>query len=147
VTFAENYAEVYGGGMFNRVSSNPPLVNSILWGNTAMTDTQIHNQESSLPVISTSDIQGCGGSGPGWDLALGVDGGGNIDEDPRFVDAAGGDLRLRTGSPAVDVGDNSAVAGVTTDLAGWARIINGTVDMGAYETPLGVYLPLTMRSQ
>jgi hypothetical protein len=30
---------------------------------------------------------------------------GNIDADPRFVDAPNGDFRLTTGSPAVDAGD------------------------------------------
>jgi hypothetical protein len=44
-------------------------------------------------------------------------------------------------------GDNAAVpAGVTTNLAGWARIISGTVDMGAYERPLSAYLPLVLRA-
>ena len=35
--------------------------------------------------------------------------------------------------------------GIAADLAGWARIINGAVDTGAYETPLSVFLPLTLR--
>ena len=59
--------------------------------------------------------------------------------DPGFVDAANGDYRLAAGSPCIDAGDNSYVTG-DKDLAGNARIANGTVDIGCYEygaTPTG----------
>ena len=43
-------------------------------------------------------------------------------------------LRLATGSPAINAGNNSYIpAGITTDAAGNARIQDGTVDLGAYE--------------
>ena len=87
-----------------------------------------------------------------WDSALGIDGGGNIDADPLFVDAVAGDLRLQLTSPAIDAGDNTAVPlGITTDLGGHPRFVDvptvpdtGTkepgddrplVDLGAYEAP------------
>ena len=133
----------YGGGMYNVVSS-PTLNNIIMWGNSASNGLQIYNV-SSIPVISYSDIQGCGGSGS-WNTACGSDGGGNIDADPRFVDASNDDLRLQLTSPAIDAGDNSAVPfDVITDLDGNERFEDiptvpdigiGTppiVDMGAYE--------------
>lgn len=54
--------------------------------------------------------------------------------DPRFVDAAGGDFRLRSDSPAVGRGRDSALdAAFTTDLDGAPRRI-GVIDMGAYES-------------
>jgi hypothetical protein len=84
-----------------------------------------------------------------------VDGGGNIAVDPLFVDADGPDntagteddnLRLSSGSPCIDAGDNAAVpAGISFDLEGNPRFVdsffspdtgNGTaplVDMGPYE--------------
>ena len=52
--------------------------------------------------------------------------------DPGFVDAANGDYRLASGSPCIDAGDNAYVT-TATDLAGNARIANGTVDIGCYE--------------
>ncbi|CAE7357433.1 grlQ [Symbiodinium necroappetens] len=53
---------------------------------------------------------------------------------PVFVDPSAGDFRLAPGSPGVDAGDNSALpADYTTDLLGLPRVVNGTVDAGAYE--------------
>jgi len=154
VTFSGNSANYYGGGMYNYNQSSPSLANVIMWGDTAQTGSEIYNY-SSLPTISYSDIQNCGGSGASWDTTCGTDGGGNIDADPLFVDADGidntpgtddDDLHLDTTSPCIDAGDNSAVpTGVTTDLDDNPRFVdiisvvdtgNGTppiVDMGAYE--------------
>ncbi len=85
-----------------------------------------------------------------------MNGGNNIAADPLFIDANGTDnitgtlddnLRLQTGSPLIDVGNNTAVpCSVTTDLDGNLRIFNSVVDMGAYEwLPIRVYLPLVVR--
>ncbi|HSY19629.1 MAG TPA: choice-of-anchor Q domain-containing protein [Candidatus Acidoferrales bacterium] len=56
----------------------------------------------------------------------------SISNAPAFVDAAHGNYRLQIGSPGMDGGTNVPAAG-TTDLDGNPRIVNGTVDMGAYE--------------
>ena len=147
--------DIHGGGMYNYASS-PTLANSILWGNTATSGgAQIYN-DASTPAIAYSDIQGAFAGGS-WDAGLGTDGGGNLDADPRFVDADGADnvagtaddnLRLSAGSPASDAGSNGLVPADTADLDGDGntteplpydldgspRIVNGTVDMGAYES-------------
>ncbi len=55
-------------------------------------------------------------------------------EDPKLV--GDGDYRPRVGSPAIDGGDNDyAAAAGDYDLAGNARVQNGTIDRGCYEGP------------
>ena len=54
--------------------------------------------------------------------------------DPLFSDVNNNDFTLQTGSPAIDAGDNTKIpSGITKDLAGNDRILNTTVDMGAFE--------------
>jgi hypothetical protein len=119
--------------------SSPKLANCILWGNTAPTGDQIHSYGSSSgPIITYCDIQG-----GGW-------GTGVLDVDPQFIrnpslgpdgkwktaDDDYGDLRLHLTSPAINAGSNAALSGdLSTDLAGNPRLADGTVDLGAYETP------------
>ena len=57
--------------------------------------------------------------------------------DPMFVDTAAGDYHLLPCSPARNAGDNSIVAGlgIVEDYDGRPRILEGAVDMGAYEIP------------
>ena len=66
---------------------------------------------------------------------------GNLCGDPRFIWPAWGevgDYHISADSPAIDVGSNDAVPeGTETDLDGKTRIVNATVDMGAYEYQLG----------
>jgi len=146
VTFSRNSASARGGGIYNNLSS-PILKNVIMWGNTAHISANILNENYSSTNVSYSNIQG------------GYSGTGNINSDPQFVDADGADnivgtpddnLRLRPGSPAIDAGNNTDVPpGVTTDLDGSPRVVDGNgdgsaiVDMGAYEYNL---IPPTLLS-
>jgi hypothetical protein len=61
---------------------------------------------------------------------------GNITNDPRFVNADAGDLRLAPNSPCIDRGTNQEWMGEATDLDGMPRVIHNRVDMGAYEALL-----------
>lgn len=55
-----------------------------------------------------------------------------VKADPLFSDVLNGGYDLRADSPCVDTGDN-AYSAYDADLNGGARIVNGTVDIGAYE--------------
>ena len=98
--------------------------NCIVWGNTATDGVgSDHNHYwSRLTQSCTTPLP------PGFD-----DGGGNIAEDPCFIDPASGDFRLEVFSPCIDAGDNDYADAEGFDLDGKDRILNGTVDMGAYE--------------
>jgi len=54
---------------------------------------------------------------------------------PLFRDTANHDYSLLPCSPLINAGSNLAAAGILTDLAGNPRILEGTVDIGAYEAP------------
>jgi Ig-like domain-containing protein len=56
----------------------------------------------------------------------------NSGADPLFVNLPGGDLHLQPNSPCNNAGNNAYVT-TATDLDGKPRIVNGTVDIGAYE--------------
>ena len=138
VTFSGNHAGRDGGGMANDGYdgvSRPVLVNVILWGNAATNSSQILNAYGAAPVLSYSLVQG--GCPAGASCGAGI-----LYEDPLFVApiAAGsaptttGNYRLQLDSPAIDAGNTLSVT-VDTDLDSNPRVINGVVDMGAYETP------------
>lgn len=147
VTFAANSAALLGGGMYNGGSSIVTLANAILWGNSGIGSPQIYTSDTSTTLVTYSNVQG------------GHAGTGNIDSDPLFANAAGGNLRLRFGSPSIDAGNNLAVpTGVTTDLDGGPRFVDvpympntglgqpPLVDMGAYEADfLYTFLPVVTR--
>ena len=58
-----------------------------------------------------------------------LSGDGNFSEDPLFVDAEGGDVRLSVGSPALDAGNPTGAPGF--DIDGNTR--DSAPDLGAYE--------------
>ena len=61
---------------------------------------------------------------------------GNINELPLFVDAAGGDYRLRGNSPCIDAGTAAPTVGLpATDFEGAPRLLGCRPDMGADEAP------------
>jgi probable HAF family extracellular repeat protein/parallel beta-helix repeat protein len=106
--------------------------NCVLWGNERLQ----YDYDGEL-IINYSCIQGWTG---------GLDGTGNIDADPCFVEPGywdandvwvNGDYHLLPGSPCIDAGEPDYVSGPNeTDLDGRPRVIGGRIDMGAYELPI-----------
>ena len=128
-TFSGNSASSGGGGVYNFDNSNPTIRNSILWGDTASSGSQIYDyRDGFLTASSTTITYSC--------IQGGYAGDGNIGSDPLLDDdhLSEGYLTLREDSPCIDAGDSGAVpSGITTDLAGRPRISGSAVDMGAYE--------------
>ncbi|MGA2498960.1 MAG: choice-of-anchor Q domain-containing protein, partial [Tepidisphaeraceae bacterium] len=113
-TFSGNSA-AYGSAICDD-GSNPTLTNCILWDESG---GEIYDIDASSATVQYSDVQG------------GYSGSNNINANPLF--ASNTNLQLLLGSPCINRGLDSAMAGVATDLAGNPRIVGGTVDMGAYE--------------
>jgi len=155
-TFHGNTALELGGGIMFQSQAEATIENCIAWGNTDMNgmgaSAQISASETTgAPLVNHSLVQ------DGWTGA----GSNNINANPLFVDADGADnilgneddnVRLQSGSPAIDAGDSCAVPLDTSDLDGDAdtaerlpydldensRMAGYAVDMGAYENQLAV---------
>jgi hypothetical protein len=149
VTIADNTAVNYGGGMYSNVDlsrdisgyeNQGRITNSIFWDNSAGEEgNDIYQWSEIRPIISYSIVNGCfeGSSCSDSDpsSAIGINGGYNKTANPLFNDPANDDYSLADCSPAINAGDNTAplLIGILYDLAGNTRIVNGRVDMGAYE--------------
>jgi len=127
------------GPALGQAVSELTIANCILWDGAG----EISNQGKAVVTIARTDIQG------GWTA-------GNFSSDPLFVSPAGLDgvagteddnLRLASGSPCIDRGDNTLLPqdfadvdgdgnvkeSVPLDLDGRERTAGTAVDIGAYE--------------
>jgi len=137
-TFTRNSAGDSGGGIWSAGTSPIAVTNSILWGDKAGTSvSEIFNRDpESLVSVRYNIVQG-------WHPDTTI-----IADDPLFVDAASGDLRLKENSPAIDAGNGCAKYVTLTDQAGNSRVdiagvtnaVNG-LDIGAleYQGKAGTY--------
>jgi hypothetical protein len=100
--------------------------NNIIWGNSGSDITVTTGANRFLYNNNYHSIASL------VDLAVN-----NIDVDPLFVDAPGGDYHLRANSRCLNAGLNSSTNGSPAlpliDKDGNVRIADGTVDLGAYE--------------
>jgi hypothetical protein len=91
----------------------------------------------------TTTTFGSGGSGAF------VQGAGNVNVDPGFVNGGAGDYRLAAASPLVDAGDPAGLLGgePSTDLGGLSRLVDASggcaprSDMGAFELQVAADKP------
>ncbi|MFC1877976.1 right-handed parallel beta-helix repeat-containing protein [Thermodesulfobacteriota bacterium] len=141
-TLSGNIAGDLGGGIYSFYADTLIIWNCIIWGNEAFSaSTEEVFSSNGILSVTYSNVYGYGGSDE------------NIDSDPIFVqdpnpgvdnvwgteDDNYGDLHLQPSSPCIDSGRNAAVIGVTEDIDGDNRVVDGdgdgvaTVDMGADE--------------
>ena len=125
-TVVDNQANLGGAIYVPRFSSEVELniENSIIGENVTGEGGTIFEGEEDTIAVNNSLVVG------------GYEGNGNniIDADPLFVDPESSNFGLQEGSPAIDVGNNEAIAGLAEiDLVGNPRINNSTVDLGAFE--------------
>ncbi|HTV42050.1 MAG TPA: choice-of-anchor Q domain-containing protein [Candidatus Sulfotelmatobacter sp.] len=117
-TVAKNFSYDNVGGIY----AYPPtayLTNSIVCYNTVSAYTP-----QPVDLAGTVNLCNC--------CVTNVGGVNDIVAPPGFVNVDGSDFQLAAWSPCIDAGTNSAVTS-SVDLAGNPRIVNGTVDIGAYE--------------
>jgi len=118
-TVTANSAGGDGGGV-----DSSALTNCIVFNN----NSSINANYSGTNYMSWCCTMPLPTAGPG-DTLIGVS---NINFVPLFADAGNGNYRLYPGSPCINAGCNTAMP-LAADLDGNARIVNGTVDLGAYE--------------
>lgn len=141
VTVASNTATISGGGIYNGDGAPIRLANTIVADNIAPTNPDVDGAINSLG----NNLVRTRGTSTGY-VATDLPDGSN----PMLGALAnnGGPTQTRallTGSQAVNAGNNAQAldtdnaTALTTDQrgAGFPRIVNGTVDIGAFESALG----------
>ncbi len=138
-TLTKNSASVDGGGIYNDSTASLTLNNSIVSLNTGGLNPEVYGAYTNTSNVSLV------GDNPNplfvRNPSAGTDGNWGTEDDDY------GDLRLRGNSPAINAGENSLLPvdtfdldedgntseALPIDLLGNDRIVNNTIDIGAYE--------------
>jgi len=124
-----------GGGAFHSWLYNCTFNgNSAKYGGGFVSSHQLTNEISAVEVVNTIILDN---GKDKW--TSNKDREGDVfcrvftDGDPKFVDAANGDYRLRADSPCIDCGYSGNDVLPTVDLAGKPRLRGAEIDLGCYE--------------
>jgi hypothetical protein len=145
-TFVDNSSDTNGGAIaiWSAYDSGPTvsLHNNLFRGNQALgdgsdvyMDNDYDNNFTVTPLSLVANNLALSGGGFATKLPVPPPApGSNYDGiTPRFVDPEHDDYRLSPISPMVDAGDNQAPGQGPTDISGGARVVGGSIDVGAYE--------------
>ncbi|HEY3268604.1 MAG TPA: choice-of-anchor Q domain-containing protein [Armatimonadota bacterium] len=132
-TIVDGVAAAVGGGVYQR--NDIVFANNIVAFNTDGVSSEVANAQSHDNMYF--------GNANGDYLGAAVAGTGDHAADPLFVNRAGDDYRLSTGSPAVDAGADSAALGLQ-DARGAKRVAGEHVDIGAVELQADLALKQTV---
>ncbi|MEL6191054.1 MAG: right-handed parallel beta-helix repeat-containing protein, partial [Bacteroidota bacterium] len=138
--FVKNAAQ-RGGGIYVGTNGALDMANATLVNNRTGADTgsSLHNRgkarvvssiffkDRQFPIFSQGQISVTYSNVHG-----GFPGTGNIDADPLYQNPSAGDFSLTTGSPSINTGNAVSLSG-SFDILRNARIVDATIDMGAYE--------------
>ncbi len=120
-TISDNFAN-YGGGLYSVYGCS--VRNSIIYYNHAYNGIEYFDEKLgtiiSFEYCNTTPTNGF----PNFVECF--------DDDPEFVNINTGNYRLFESSPCIDVGNNAYAVG-NWDLDGNQRILDGTIELGAYE--------------
>ncbi len=139
ITANQSGAAAHGGGIYGTATALTTINNTIVAGNfISLGSTPDDIFTGSAPVTGNNNLIGTGGSGG---LSNGVNGNITNVANPGLGTLAnnGGvtqTVAIALNSPAVNAGNNAIIpTGFTTDQrgSGFNRIVNGTVDIGAFE--------------
>ncbi len=126
-----------GGGLWlNIPASITNLYNNIIWNNTATSGSDLCVLNgTSVPSTINMHNNNFDHSAAGFVSTLPYYiKPSNLDNvDPLFVDANNGNYQLQAGSSMIDAGENEAPEIPSTDKDDKPRLMNGVVDIGAYE--------------
>jgi hypothetical protein len=135
VTVAGNATSANGAQLYT--VSSPTFRNSIVWGNGVSSIVS----SGGAPTYANCILDGSGGST--WNAAYGTNSGNNTNVNPLFMNyvaattgnpTVNGDFRLSACSPATNRGNNSFYTSTDLrDAAARPRIMDDTIDVGAYE--------------
>ncbi len=137
-SFSGNKAHM-GGAIFSN-GAHPVILNSVFWLDSAETGKEVYCYSSDTAEVAHSNIS------PEFIFGNYHDGGGNMNEDPKFT----GNKYLNSfyNSPCIDQGvskyirsDGTSVQAPNYDIYGLSRPRGAGFDMGAYEHSRIIHIP------
>ncbi len=126
-TISLNSSDNQRGAVCLRHIEQPGFYNNIFFANVGGSD--LHGISNVAPITTRNNILEAS-----TNLSVGSSSG-NLNVNPQFLNALGGDFRVQTGSPAINSGEDVVPTGVSnSDILGGPRSVGVAIDRGAHES-------------